>query len=78
MTYQQRRNKSKTSATLTIKFVNEMLVFFQVCLVHFCRDRMNDEEDTIPLPSRQGQLNEKGDFAFDPDLVFDQLPQPFR
>jgi hypothetical protein len=39
---------------------------------------MNDNEQFIPVPSRQGELNEKTDFTLDPSLIFDELPQPFR
>ena len=42
------------------------------------RDRMIDNEYSIPIPSRQGELNEKTDFSLDPALIFDELPQPFR
>lgn len=39
---------------------------------------MIDNEYSIPVPSRQGELNEKMDFTLDPSLIFDELPQPFR
>ena len=44
----------------------------------YFRDRAFDNEQSIPVPSRQGELNEKTDFTLDPALIFDELPQPFR
>ncbi len=46
--------------------------------ISFFRDRILDNEQFIPIPSRQGELNEQTDFALDPALIFDELPQPFR
>ncbi|CAF1054515.1 unnamed protein product [Adineta ricciae] len=42
------------------------------------KDRSTESEPFIPVPSRQGFLNDRTDFTLDPSLVFDQLPQPFR
>jgi hypothetical protein len=39
---------------------------------------MDNEQSIIPLPSRQEFHNDRTDFALDPALIFDQLPQPFR
>jgi len=41
-------------------------------------NRTFEREHTIPIPSRQGELNERTDFTLDPSLIFDDLPQPFR
>ncbi|CAF0839907.1 unnamed protein product [Rotaria sordida] len=37
-----------------------------------------DNEQAIPIPSRQDHLNDRTDFTLDPSLIFDELPQPFR
>ncbi|UJR33698.1 hypothetical protein I4U23_021127 [Adineta vaga] len=42
------------------------------------KDHTTDSEPFIPVPSRQGFLNDRTDFTLDPSLIFDQLPQPFR
>ncbi len=72
----QRRTKTKhSSSSSSAKFV-EWFLFESFCF--FSRDRMIDNEQSIPVPSRQGELNEKTDFTLDPSLIFDELPQPFR
>ncbi|CAF0781195.1 unnamed protein product [Rotaria sp. Silwood1] len=42
------------------------------------KDRLIDNEQAIPIPSRQDHLNDRTDFTLDPSLIFDELPQPFR
>ncbi|CAF2078436.1 unnamed protein product [Rotaria magnacalcarata] len=42
------------------------------------KDRISDNELSIPIPSRQEHLNDRTDFTLDPSLIFDELPQPFR
>lgn len=74
MSHQHRRSKMKHSSA---KFVQWVFPMFSDVLF-FCRDRMIDNEYSIPVPSRQGELNEKTDFTLDPSLIFDELPQPFR
>lgn len=74
MSNQHRRSKMKQSSAKFVDLIRiEMIVF--TC---FDRDRMVDNEYSIPIPSRQGELNEKTDFSLDPALIFDELPQPFR
>ena len=33
-------------------------------------NRTFEREHTIPIPSRQGELNERTDFTLDPSLIF--------
>jgi len=73
----QRRTKVNNSTISSAKFVwfkTDRLDLFLI----FSRDRLIDNEQSIPIPSRQGELNEQTDFAVDPSLIFDELPQPFR
>lgn len=42
------------------------------------RERILENEQAIPVPSRQEHLNDRTDFTLDPSLIFDELPQPFR